>query len=35
VQAFTLLGVLGTALSVILLFTRQSLLTPRTAPAAT
>ena len=35
VQTFTILGLLGTALSVFLLFTRQSLLTPRTAPAAT
>jgi FSR family fosmidomycin resistance protein-like MFS transporter len=34
VQTFTILGVLGTALSVVLLFTRQTLLAPRTAPAA-
>jgi MFS family permease len=34
VQTFTILGILGTAVSVVLLFTRQSLLTPRTAPAA-
>jgi len=33
VQAFTVLGVLGTALSLILLFTRQSLLAPRIAAA--
>ncbi|HET7771535.1 MAG TPA: MFS transporter [Chloroflexota bacterium] len=34
VETFTILGVLGTAVSVVLLFTRQTLLAPRAAPAA-
>ncbi|MGI8422995.1 MAG: MFS transporter [Chloroflexota bacterium] len=33
IQTFTILGILGSALSVLLLFTRQSLLTPRAAAA--